>query len=417
MSIFLGFSAQAQWISKPLGFSSDVLVYEMEAVDDNVIWAAGSDDINPAGQAYMKSVDGGNTWQSGMVTNPQDQIINNITAINASTAWVAMVSDTLGGGMIKKTSNGGQTWVNQGSNTYTNANSYPSVIHFFDANNGVVFGDPVGGYFEVYHTNNGGSTWVRVPAASLPAILSGSNGDEYVMFAKAAVSDTIWVGTSEGRILRSVNKGLSWTAANTSLFGIQAVAFTDGNNGLAMSNMGELAKTTNGGLTWTNVMFQGDIYDYDMAAMPRVPGVFVTTGFNSSGFAGSSFTTDGGLNWATLDSMPHMAVAFASVNAGWTSGVNSRVSYQWSGGALGVSEPNTVQAALLYPNPSTGTLYLAEPGITESLFITDLTGREVFSSGKGVSRAAVDLSGLPKGVYLVTLKAGKIIKRQKLVLQ
>src|SRR5690349_8020052 len=85
----LGLTASAQWISQPVGFSAPLMVYEMEAISNNVVWAAGSDTINNAGQTYIKSTDGGLTWQSGPVNNAQDFIINNITAIDANTAWVA----------------------------------------------------------------------------------------------------------------------------------------------------------------------------------------------------------------------------------------------------------------------------------------------------------------------------------------
>src|SRR5687768_1713040 len=132
--VVVGFSANAQWISQPLGFSTPLLVYEMEAVSPNVVWAAGSDTVNNAGQTWIKSVDGGLTWQSGPVNNALDFIINNIAATDANTAWVAMVDDINGGGMIKKTTNGGQSWVTQGTNVFASPASYPDVIHFFDAN-------------------------------------------------------------------------------------------------------------------------------------------------------------------------------------------------------------------------------------------------------------------------------------------
>src|SRR5688572_16211069 len=356
--VVVGFTANAQWISQPLGFSTPLLVYEMEAVSNNVVWAASSDTVNNAGQTYIKSIDGGLTWQSGPVNNASDFIINNITAIDANTAWVAMVDENMGSGMIKKTTNGGQSWVTQGTNAFTNPASYPDIIHFFDANNGLVFGDPVGGYWEAYRTTDGGATWARLPMASLPNVISTSAGDEFGMFAKAAVGDNIWMGTSEGRIFRSVNKGQTWTSAGTSLFGIQAIAFTDAMNGLAMSSMGELAKSSDGGATWTTVTYQGDLFDYDMAALPNTPGVFVSTGFNSSAFAGSSYTVDGGLNWAPLDSMPHMAVAFASQTVGWTSGAGSTVSYRWNGSLLGISKAKAIQKAVIFPNPGTGKFYV-----------------------------------------------------------
>src|SRR5688500_9725825 len=105
---FLQLPVAAQWISQPLGFSSPVMVYEMEAISQHVVWAAGSDTINTPGQTFVKSIDGGQTWQSGAINNAQDFIVNNIAATDANTAWVAMVDEINGSGRIKKTTNGGQ---------------------------------------------------------------------------------------------------------------------------------------------------------------------------------------------------------------------------------------------------------------------------------------------------------------------
>jgi hypothetical protein len=41
-------------------------------------------------------------------------------------------------------------------------------VIFFDANNGVAFGDPEGGEFEIYTSNNGGTSWTRVAGGSVP---------------------------------------------------------------------------------------------------------------------------------------------------------------------------------------------------------------------------------------------------------
>ena len=411
----IGFSF-AQWIAQPVGFSNPIMVYEMEAVDQNVVWAAGADSVTNAGQGFVRSINGGQTWTSGGITNPGNFIVNNITAVDANTAWVAMVDDLNGSGMIKKTTNGGQTWNTMVTTAFSSPDSYPVVIHFFDPNNGVAFGDPVSGYWEIYTSNNGGTSWTRLPAAAVPTSVAGELG----MFAKATIGDHIWVGSSEGRILHSANKGLTWSAALTQVFDIQAIAFSDTLNGLAMSNGGQLVRTADGGATWSQVPYLGELYDYDMAAVPDAPGNFVSTGFGfGNAMAGSSFSLDYGQTWRVLDSVPHMAVAFANANAGWTSGLNSRSAFKWAGGLLGVKKTVAETALKVHPNPSQKIFILQSASPITEITVTDLAGREVYRTVKHDLRKEIPLhlQKLPAGIYHLVVKTRQGMQRQKLVLE
>ena len=67
-----------------------------------------------------------------------------------------------------KTTDGGLTWDKQ-ETAFPGFNGNPIVIHFFDSNNGVCVGDPNNGYWAIYTTTNGGTNWIRVPSANIPA--------------------------------------------------------------------------------------------------------------------------------------------------------------------------------------------------------------------------------------------------------
>ena len=61
---------------------------------------------------------------------------------------------------IIKTTDGGITWITQ-STAFGNVSRFMDErIYFFDDNNGFAFGDPIGGYNEIYTTTNGGDNWI-----------------------------------------------------------------------------------------------------------------------------------------------------------------------------------------------------------------------------------------------------------------
>ena len=71
----------------------------------------------------------------------------------------------------------------------------------------------------------------------------------------------------------------------------------------------------------------------------------------------------------------------------------------------------------LYPNPATQTLFLKMQE-TASYSVADVTGRTVLSGEPGFSElTAIDVSSLPRGVFVVTVSDGATASRQKVILE
>jgi photosystem II stability/assembly factor-like uncharacterized protein len=191
--------------------------------------------------------------------------------------------------------------------------SWTNYVHFFDANNGIAGGDPESGEFEVYTTSNGGTTWTRVPAANIPNPLAneyGYNGGYY------AVGNNMFFYTGKGRIYKSTDKGLNWTALATnsiiSDFGSATIngnmAWSDANTGMifrkTFSSGGipialTLHRTTDGGANWTTVTFSGITAANNINAVTYIPGTTILVATSSAG--GSWKSTNNGTTWTTLD--------------------------------------------------------------------------------------------------------------------
>ncbi len=89
-----------------------------------------------------------------------------------------------------RTQTGGRTWdkvfVNPDADGFFNA------IAFWTEQDGVVFGDPVGGRFALFRTQDGGQTWARHDPGIMPEVLPGE--------AAFAASGTCMAAGPEGRI-------------------------------------------------------------------------------------------------------------------------------------------------------------------------------------------------------------------------
>src|SRR5690606_16476096 len=203
--------------------------------------------------------------------------------------------------------------------------------------NGIAFSDAVDTTFPIIITSDGGATWSRVPASSLPPALPGEGS-----FAASGTclvthgDSTAWFGTgasTTARVFKTTDRGKTWSAAETPLVsgeaaGIASLTFRDELNGAALGgdiaepeqHTDNVAVTTDGGLTWTlggRTAFPGAVY-----GASYVPGASTT--LVAVGPGGIDYSTDNGETWATLDTETHWSVAFAG-STGWAIGPEGRV--------------------------------------------------------------------------------------------
>src|SRR5688572_16252935 len=171
--------SRSQWSSQNSGFTLDgTYPDDIKAVDSNVVWITGAagDGSGVGVQEFSRTIDGGNTWQSGLVTTDTNYRFSNIMAINADLAWATMYKNVAAQeGRIFRTTDGGATWVAMDStNIFVTINlSFPNFTYFWNAAEGFSVGDPASGYYEIYTTADSGTTWQRVPSANIPAPTSG----------------------------------------------------------------------------------------------------------------------------------------------------------------------------------------------------------------------------------------------------
>jgi len=320
----------AAWIKQNSGFTTASRgIDQIWIVDKDTVWAKGYDGANPSNyiREFTKTTNGGTTWTPGTITftGSSSYGVANICALNSKVAWACMFPKSGTGGAIVKTVNGGTTWTKQTTAPFTG--SWANWVHFWDANNGVCMGDAAGTRFFIYTTTDGGTTWVQVPVANLPAATSGEAGT--VNFYDV-VGNTIWFGTSTGRVFKSTDKGYNWTVSTTGLGDVQTnVFFRDEMNGIATGTSQTVTfsakRTTDGGATWIAYNPTGSFLENHIAPIKGSTGTWINVSADSD-FPlgnGSSYSTDDGNSWTRIDSaIQYTSLKMKDIATGWAGSFN-----------------------------------------------------------------------------------------------
>ncbi|MCD4681752.1 MAG: hypothetical protein K8R86_00600, partial [Bacteroidales bacterium] len=269
--------------------------------DNTALWGLAINDDGSIYDEFTRSIDGGNTWESG--TFNAGNGLSQLFAIDANTCWAVFNTGADQG--LYKTEDGGVTWVKKGG--VYGASSFANVIHFFNDNDGFAQGDAVGTDYELYTTTDGGETWNPVDGANIPDPTTGEwgiTGNYY------AVGDNIWFGTNQGRIFRSTDKGYTWEASLTA-FGatdVVGVLMFDADNGISFRsylNMGvepTLNETSDGGATWTAFNTVGASFARYFFHVPGTANTLYGSAHDAAAGEGISISYDGGHNWTELNS-------------------------------------------------------------------------------------------------------------------
>ena len=300
----------------------------VSAVSGAVAWASG------ANGTVLRTDDGGARWQKLTVPGADALDFRDVDGIDPNTAYIL----SIGAGTasrIYKTTDAGATWALQFTNE--DPKGFFDAMAFWDGSSGLVMGDSIDGRFEILRTRDGGKTWARIPAASLPAALPNEGA-----FAGSGTNVAVlpgghaWIGTGAGprcRILHTADYGSTWTVVDTPVAasesaGIFSIAFRDAKTGMTVGGdfrkegeaIDNAAFTHDGGLTWTKVTGLGGFRSV-VTAVPNMPRAWIAVGPS-----GADVTRDDGATWTPIPGEGYHTFSYDKNRANaWAAGEKGRI--------------------------------------------------------------------------------------------
>jgi len=197
----------------PLEVGTDVLINAFDEGEDGTLWAGAHEGT------FLRSTDGGATWQVGRVEGHEGLQFRNVEAFDARSA-VLVSAGTGAESRILRTEDGGVTW--EETFVMDEPEGFLSCVAFADPDVGIVFGDTFDGALYILRTEDGGRSWARV-AGDLPEPLGAEGGFAASgTCARSGANGALHIATGNGdraRLLTSEDGGATWAATDLPLDG------------------------------------------------------------------------------------------------------------------------------------------------------------------------------------------------------
>ncbi|MDP2208375.1 MAG: YCF48-related protein [Bacteroidota bacterium] len=218
---FVRWGLQAEYDLYAFGTTT---LYDLDYVDENTGWIVGT------GGMIVKTTNGGETWLYNNSNTSTSTQIYGVDFVNSTTGWAVAQS-----GIIRKTTDGGTTW-----NSQTSGQSVSLFdVGFVNEQLGLI----VGASGKILRTTDGGTNWTLITSGTTQTLRELQFVDQ----------QNAWTVGTSGTIRRSTDGGLTWSAqappAGVTNY-LRAVCFINNQLGWIAGDGKTILKTTNGGIDW-----------------------------------------------------------------------------------------------------------------------------------------------------------------------
>jgi photosystem II stability/assembly factor-like uncharacterized protein len=318
--------AFAQW--HPQKSNTDASLLGLSIVNGNVVWVSGT------GGTFVRTTDGGETWQAGTVAGADKLNFRGVYAIDGETAYLLSIGKG-NESRIYKTTDAGKNWLLE--YTEQNPKAFLDCMAFWDATHGIVVGDPLDGKPELLTTSDGGAHWTPLQLNTIPPAKNGegspASGTCIATYAEEKGRKENWqawfVTENASRVFHTADSGKTWTASETPLVtglnqGVFSIAVVDADRLVIVGGdydhpqvvKPNSAYSDDGGKTWKESSHRPAGYRWGVAVVPDTPGPTVF----AVGPTGTDYSIDRGKNWEQMNEEHTNTIGFADAHRGWAVG-------------------------------------------------------------------------------------------------
>ena len=308
-------------------FTFPTSIRALKVVNENEVWFAGSKGI------YGYTMDAGKSWNVDSIK--VDTIVPHFRSIAVTKNAVFLLS-IASPALLFKSVNKGEIW------ELAYREDHPDVFFdamaFWDDQEGIAMGDPIGSCLSILITRDGGDHWSRIPCAQLPATVEGEAAFAASNSNIALAGDQAWIvsGAQRARVFHTPDRGRTWSVYDTpisqggQMTGIFSVDFWDDKHGIIFggdwnekeNKSNNKAITSDGGRSWQLIADGKEPgYRSHVKYVPKKNGKQII----AVGIPGISYSENGGNQWQLLSQESYYTVDFANANTIWLAG-NGKIS-------------------------------------------------------------------------------------------
>lgn len=414
-------SWEAQFISNFIG------LHNLSFENPELGWVVGDR------ETILKTEDGGNTWTINKIQGPE---LNSVYYYSAESKW--SVGEN---GLIYFKGLENAEWVIVNSPVNTDLNS----VYFSDSENGWIVGDSG----VLLKTSNGGLDWemVNLPISSndLNSVLLKSNfgmitgddgmvlttsdfGNSWILSNAGTTNDLLKASITEngnfivigraGTYLLSQDNGNTWNQVNQfdSSSDLKSITFPSSERGWLISDNGKVYRTDDEGSNWFENQLFDDVQLNDVLFTSEEKGWII----GNDGVLLSS--EDGGETWNQDDfniDVDLRSISFPAEGTGYIVGEKGTF-MRYLPFTVSTENIANQEKVVIYPNPTYGFLKVQvnEEKLIELIQVYSLSGKSIKKFYNiNSSMLDINLAGLAKGIYVVSITCDGETVNRKVVIQ
>ena len=303
---FFSFQTQSQTLI-PLASGKNTSLRGLSVVDETVAWASGSKGWT------ARSINGGKTWIWKQIPGYENLDFRDIEAFSANRALLLSAGTPA---VILLTTDGGSVW----KEVYRNDSPeiFLDGMDFWDAERGLIYGDPIKSKLVLLKTSNGGVNWEDISQKNTINLMVGEAS--FAASGTAIRCDSkgnTWIATggSKSRIFYSSDYGNSWKVNDCPIIqgksstGPFSIAFYTKKIGIAVggdylidsSRVNNLILTRNSGKAWLKPFSSTFGYRSAVEYVSKMRLI-------ATGPGGTDISNDGGKTWTNLSQIGYHTV-------------------------------------------------------------------------------------------------------------